>query len=364
MPSTDLEIAVNAPSTKTSKTAAYAAQSATSPMAPFSFQRRDPGPKDVQIDILFCGVCHSDLHTARNEWTNTNYPVVPGHEIVGRVSKVGPQVTKFKEGDLAGVGCLVDSCGHCVSCKEGLENYCENAPTFTYNSEDKQLGGRTYGGYSQSIVVDEAFVLRVPAKLNLAAVAPLLCAGITTYSPLRHWKVGKGHKVGIVGLGGLGHMGLKLAHAMGAHVVLFTTSTHKVEDAKRLGAHEVVHTKDASQLAKHANSFDFIMDTVSADHDLNIYLNLLKRDATIVLVGAPERPVPVAAFSLLPNRRRLAGSMIGGLAETQEMLDFCAEHNIVSDIEIIPIQKINEAYERMLRSDVKYRFVIDMSSLK
>jgi len=364
MPSTDLEIAVNAPSTKTSKTAAYAAQSATSPMAPFSFQRRDPGPKDVQIDILFCGVCHSDLHTARNEWTNTTYPVVPGHEIVGRVSKVGPQVTKFKEGDLAGVGCLVDSCGHCVSCKEGLENYCENAPTFTYNSEDKQLGGRTYGGYSQSIVVDEAFVLRVPAKLNLAAVAPLLCAGITTYSPLRHWKVGKGHKVGIVGLGGLGHMGLKLAHAMGSHVVLFTTSTHKVEDAKRLGAHEVVHTKDASQLAKHANSFDFIMDTVSADHDLNIYLNLLKRDATIVLVGAPERPVPVAAFSLLPNRRRLAGSMIGGLAETQEMLDFCAEHNIVSDIEIIPIQKINEAYERMLRSDVKYRFVIDMSSLK
>ena len=364
MPSTDLEIAVNAPSTKTSKTAAYAAQSATSPMAPFSFQRRDPGPKDVQIDILFCGVCHSDLHTARNEWTNTNYPVVPGHEIVGRVSKVGPQVTKFKEGDLAGVGCLVDSCGHCVSCKEGLENYCENAPTFTYNSEDKQLGGRTYGGYSQSIVVNEAFVLRIPASLDLAATAPLLCAGITTYSPLRHWKVGKGHKVGIVGLGGLGHMGLKLAHAMGSHVVLFTTSTHKVEDAKRLGAHEVVHTKDAAQLEKHANSFDFIMDTASADHDLNIYLNLLKRDATIVLVGAPERPVPVAAFSLLPNRRRLAGSMIGGLAETQEMLDFCAEHNIVSDIEIIPIQKINEAYERMLRSDVKYRFVIDMSSLK
>jgi len=364
MPSTDLEVAPNVPSTKTFKTAAYAATSSTTPLAPFSFQRRDPGPKDVQIDILFCGVCHSDLHTARNEWTNTNYPVVPGHEIVGRVSKVGSQVTKFREGDLAGVGCLVDSCGHCASCKEGLENYCENAPTFTYNSEDKQLGGRTYGGYSQSIVVDEAFVLRVPANLNLAAVAPLLCAGITTYSPLRHWKVGKGHKVGIVGLGGLGHMGLKLAHAMGAHVVLFTTSTHKVEDAKRLGAHEVVHTKDASQLAKHANSFDFIMDTVSADHDLNIYLNLLKRDATIVLVGAPERPVPVAAFSLLPNRRRLAGSMIGGLAETQEMLDFCAEHNIVSDIEIIPIQKINEAYERMLRSDVKYRFVIDMSSLK
>ena len=364
MPSTDLEVAPNVPSTKTFKTAAYAATSSTTPLAPFSFQRRDPGPKDVQIDILFCGVCHSDLHTARNEWTNTNYPVVPGHEIVGRVSKLGSQVTKFREGDLAGVGCLVDSCGHCASCKEGLENYCENVPTFTYNSEDKQLGGRTYGGYSQSIVVDEAFVLRIPANLNLAAVAPLLCAGITTYSPLHLWKVGKGHKFGVVGLGGLGHMGLKLAHAMGAHVVLFTTSTHKVEDAKRLVAHEVEHTKDASQLEKHANSFDFIMDTVSADHDLNIYLNLLKRDATIVLVGAPERPVPVAAFSLLPNRRRLAGSMIGGLAETQEMLDFCAEHNIVSDFEIIPIQKINEAYERMLRSDVKYRFVIDMSSLK
>jgi len=364
MPSTDLEVSPKVHSARTYRTAAYAAQSATAPLGPFSFQRRDPGPKDVQIDILFCGVCHSDLHTARNEWTNTNYPVVPGHEIVGRVSKVGSQVTKFKEGDLAGVGCLVDSCGHCASCKEGLENYCENAPTFTYNSEDKQLGGRTYGGYSQSIVVNEAFVLRIPASLDLAATAPLLCAGITTYSPLRHWKIGKGHKVGIVGLGGLGHMGLKLAHAMGSHVVLFTTSTHKVEDAKRLGAHEVVHTKDASQLEKHANSFDLIMDTVSADHDLNIYLNLLKRDATIVLVGAPEKPVPVAAFSLLPNRRRLAGSMIGGLAETQEMLDFCAAHNIVSDIEIIPIQKINDAYERMLKSDVKYRFVIDMSSLK
>ena len=364
MPSTDLEVAPPKQATKTVTTAGYAAHSATTPLAPFSFERREPGPPDVQIDILYCGVCHSDLHTARNEWTNTNYPVVPGHEIVGRVSKVGSQVKKFKEGDLAGVGCMVSSCGHCASCKAGLENYCENVPEFTYNSEDKHLGGMTYGGYSMSIVVDESFVLRIPTNLNLAAVAPLLCAGITTYSPLRHWKVGKGHKVGIVGLGGLGHMGLKLAHAMGAHVVLFTTSAHKVEDAKRLGAHEIVHTRDASQLEKHVNSFDLIMDTVSAEHDLNIYLNLLKRDATMVLVGAPEKPVPVAAFSLIPKRRQFAGSMIGGLPETQEMLDFCAKHNIVSDIEIIPIQKINEAYERMLKSDVKYRFVIDMASLK
>jgi uncharacterized zinc-type alcohol dehydrogenase-like protein len=363
MPSTDLEVAPSNKVANTFKSAAYAAHSAPTPLAPFYVERRDPGPQDVQIEILYCGVCHSDLHTARNEWTNTTYPVVPGHEIVGRVSKVGSHVKKFKEGDLAGVGCLVDSCGHCASCKEGLENYCENVPTFTYNSEDKHLGGMTYGGYSKSIVVDEKFVLRIPANLDLAAAAPLLCAGITTYSPLRHWKVGKGQKVGIVGLGGLGHMGLKLAHAMGAHVVLFTTSAHKVDDAKRLGAHEIVHTKDVSQLEKHINSFDLILDTVSADHDLNIYLNLLKRDATMVLVGAPEKPVPVAAFSLIPKRRQFAGSMIGGLPETQEMLDFCAKHNIVSDIEIIPIQKINEAYERMLKSDVKYRFVIDMATL-
>ena len=364
MPGTDLEVAPTKNFAKTFKTAGYAALSATNPLAPFSFERRDPGPQDVQIEILYCGVCHSDLHTARNEWTNTIYPVVPGHEIVGRVSKVGSRVKRFKAGDLAGVGCLVGSCGHCASCKEGLENYCENVPTFTYNSEDKLLGGMTYGGYSQSIVVDEAFVLRIPNNLDLPAVAPLLCAGITTYSPLRHWKVGKGQKVGIVGLGGLGHMGLKLASALGARVVLFTTSAHKTEDAKRLGAHEVVHTKDAAQLEKQTNSFDFILDTVSADHDLNIYLNLLKRDATMVLVGAPEKPVPVAAFSMIPARRQFAGSMIGGLAETQEMLDFCAKHGIVSDIEIIPIQKINEAYERMLKSDVKYRFVIDMASLR
>ena len=364
MPGTELETAPQQHTAKTYKTAGYAAQSATTPLAPFSFERREPGPKDVQIEILYCGVCHSDLHTARNEWTNTIYPVVPGHEIVGRVSKVGSQVKKFKAGDAAGVGCLVYSCGHCENCKDGLENYCEQGLGGTYNSEDNHLGGMTYGGYSRSIVVDEAFVLQIPKNLDLAATAPLLCAGITTYSPLRHWRVGKGQKVGVVGLGGLGHMGLKLAHAMGAHVVLFTTSANKIEDAKRLGADEVVLTKDPSQMEKQTNSFDFILDTVSADHDVNAYLNLLKRDATMVLVGAPNTPVRVASFSLIFKRRNFAGSLIGGLPETQEMLDFCAEHNIVSDIEIIPMQKINEAYERMLKSDVKYRFVIDMSSLK
>jgi alcohol dehydrogenase (NADP+) len=345
------------------KTAGYAAHSSTSPLQPFSFERRDPGPHDVQVEILYCGVCHSDLHTARNEWTNTTYPVVPGHEIAGRVTKVGSQVRKFKEGDLAAVGCMVDSDRTCAACKAGLEQYCEGPATFTYNSEDKQLGGMTYGGYSKTVVVDETFVLRPPANLDLAATAPLLCAGITTYSPLRHWKVQKGQKVGIVGLGGLGHMGLKFANAFGAHVALFTTSTHKTEDAKRLGANEVVVSKDAAQMEKHVNSFDFILDTVSAEHDINAYLNLLKRDGTLVLVGAPEKPLPVSAFSIIPGRRHLSGSMIGGLAETQEMLDFCGKHGMVSDIEIIPIQKINEAYERMLRSDVKYRFVIDMASL-
>ena len=364
MPGTELETAPQQHTAKTYKTAGYAAQSATTPLAPFSFERREPGPKDVQIEILYCGVCHSDLHTARNEWTNTIYPVVPGHEIVGRVSKVGSQVKKFKVGDAAGVGCLVYSCGHCENCKDGLENYCEQGLGGTYNSEDKHLGGMTYGGYSRSIVVDEAFVLQIPKNLDLAATAPLLCAGITTYSPLRHWKLGKGQKVGVVGLGGLGHMGLKLAHAMGAYVVLFTTSSNKIEDAKRLGADEVVLTKDASQMEKHVNTFDFMLDTVSADHDVNAYLNLLKRDATMVLVGAPNTPVRVASFSLIFKRRSFAGSLIGGLPETQEMLDFCGEHNIVSDIEIIPMQKINEAYERMLKSDVKYRFVIDMATLK
>jgi uncharacterized zinc-type alcohol dehydrogenase-like protein len=344
-------------------TTGYAAQSSTSPLTPFSFERRTPGPQDVQIDILYCGVCHSDLHTARNEWTNTTYPVVPGHEIVGRVVKVGSKVRNFKEGDLAGVGCMVDSDRTCPACKAGLEQYCEGPATQTYNSEDKHLGGMTYGGYSKTIVVDEAFVLRLPANLELAATAPLLCAGITTYSPLRHWKVQKGQKVGVVGLGGLGHMALKFANAFGAHVTLFTTSTHKTEDAKRLGAHEVVVSKDPVQMEKHINSFDFILDAVSAEHDINAYLNLLKRDGTLVQVGAPEKPLPVSVFNLIFKRRTFAGSLIGGIAETQEMLDFCGNHGIVSDIEIIPIQKINEAYERMLRSDVKYRFVIDMASL-
>ena len=346
------------------KTTGYAAHSSTSSLQPFSFERRKPRPQDVQIDILYCGVCHSDLHTARNEWTNTTYPVVPGHEIIGRVVKTGAQVRRFKEGDLAAVGCMVDSDRTCASCQAGLEQFCESVPTFTYNSEDKHLGGMTYGGYSKTIVVDEAFVLRPPANLDLAGAAPLLCAGITTYSPLRRWKVQKGQKVGIVGLGGLGHMGVKLANAFGAHVALFTTSAHKTADAKRLGAHEVVVSKDPVQMEKHLNSFDFILDTVSAQHDINSYLNLLKRDGTLVLVGVPEKPLPLAASSIILPRRQLAGSLIGGLAETQEMLDFCGQHGITADIEIIPIQKINEAYERMLRSDVKYRFVIDMASLK
>ena len=345
------------------KTIGYAAQSPTSLLSPFSFERRNPGPPDVQIEILYCGVCHSDLHTARNEWTNTTYPVVPGHEIVGRVTKVGGQVRSFKAGDLAGVGCMVDSDRTCAACKAGLEQYCEGPGTLTYNSEDKHLGGMTYGGYSKTIVVNEDFVLRPPSNLDPAATAPLLCAGITTYSPLRHWKVGKGQKVGVVGLGGLGHMALKFANAFGAHVTLFTTSANKTEDAKRLGAHEVVLSKDPAQMEKQVNSFDFILDAVSAEHDINAYLNLLKRDGTLVQVGAPEKPLPVSVFNLIFMRRSFSGSLIGGIAETQEMLDFCGQHGIVSDIEIIPIQKINQAYERMLRSDVKYRFVIDMASL-
>jgi uncharacterized zinc-type alcohol dehydrogenase-like protein len=344
---------------------AYAAQSATSSLAPFSIQRRSPGPKDVQIEILYCGVCHSDLHTARNEWVNAVYPVVPGHEIVGRVTAVGKDAKKFKEGDYAAVGCMVDSDRTCPSCKDDLENYCEmeGGPILTYNSPDSHLGGMTFGGYSKQIVVDEHFVLRVPDTKNLAGVAPLLCAGITTYSPLHHWKVGKGQKVGIVGLGGLGHMGLKIAHAMGAEVTLFTTSPGKAEDAKRLGADEVVISKDAAAMEKQANRFDFILDNVSGEHDLNAYLNALKRDGSLVLVGAPEKPMAIAAFSLIPKRRHFSGSMIGGIVETQEMLDFCADKGIVSDVEIIPIQKINEAYERLLKGDVKYRFVIDMASL-
>ncbi len=346
------------------KTVGYGAQSANSALAPFSFARREPLPQDVQLEILFCGVCHSDLHTVRNEWQNTTYPAVPGHEIVGRVTAVGDEVRRFKVGDLAAVGCMVDSDRTCPNCQAGLEQYCTGGFTGTYNSPDKHLGGMTFGGYSKSIVVDQHFVLHVPDKKNLAGVAPLLCAGITTYSPLRHWKVGKGQKVGIVGLGGLGHMGVKLANAMGAHVVLFTTSPNKKEDAQRLGAHEVVVSKNQNEMDRHAASFDFILDTVSAQHDLNAYLNLIKRDGTLTLVGAPPQPPTVEVFNLIMNRRQLAGSLIGGIPETQEMLDFCAERGITSDVEIIPIQKINEAYERMLRSDVKYRFVIDMESLK
>jgi uncharacterized zinc-type alcohol dehydrogenase-like protein len=345
------------------KTAAYAAQSATSPLAPFSFTRREPLPQDVQLEILFCGVCHSDLHTVRNEWKGTTYPAVPGHEIIGRVTAVGDEVKRFKAGDLAAVGCMVDSDRTCPNCKAGFEQFCDTGFTGTYNSPDKHLGGMTYGGYSKSIVVDEHFVLHLPDKKNLAGVAPLLCAGITTYSPLRHWNVGKGQKVGIVGLGGLGHMGVKLANALGAHVVLFTTSPNKKEDAQRLGAHEVVISKNQNEMDRHLNSFDFILDTVSAQHDLNAYLALLKRDATLTLVGAPENPPVVEPFNLIIKRRQYAGSLIGGIPETQEMLDFCAERGITSDVEVIPIQKINEAYERMLRSDVKYRFVIDMASL-
>jgi uncharacterized zinc-type alcohol dehydrogenase-like protein len=346
---------------------AYAAKSASSGLAPASIQRRAPGPQDVQIDILYCGVCHSDLHQVRNEWENmmpTVYPCVPGHEIVGRVVKAGSAVTKFKEGDLAAVGCLVDSDRVCPNCRAGNEQFCDSMPTFTYNAEDKHLGGVTYGGYADSIVVDEAFVLRVPKGLDPAATAPLLCAGITTYSPLRHWNVRKGQKVGIVGLGGLGHMGVKFAHAFGAHVVLFTTSPNKKDDGLRLGADEVTISKNDAEMQMHAGSFDFILDTVSAEHDINAYLNLIKLDGTLTLVGASPTPLPLAVGSLLFRRRSLAGSIIGGIRETQEMLDFCGEHGITADIEMIRMQQINEAFERLAKSDVKYRFVIDMASLR
>lgn len=329
-----------------------------------NISRRDVTGKDVEIDILYCGVCHSDLHTARNEWGGTVYPNVPGHEIVGRITKVGSGVTKFKVGDLAGVGCMVDSCRECGSCKEGLEQYCEKGNIQTYNGHDKHLNQQTFGGYSERVVVDEDFVLRIPENLDLAATAPLLCAGITTFSPLRHWNVGPAKKVGIVGIGGLGHMGVKIAKAMGAHVVVITTSLTKVEDAKRLGADEIILSSDEEQMKRNAGTLHFILDCVSAQHDINAYLSLLKRDGSLTLVGAPEHPLPVAAFSLIPNRKSFAGSMIGGIAETQEMLDFCARHNITSDIEMIKIQDINKAYDRLLKGDVKYRFVIDMASLK
>jgi alcohol dehydrogenase (NADP+) len=345
---------------------AYSASSARSPLAPATISRRDLTEDDVQIEILFCGICHSDLHQVRNEWSGmmpTVYPCVPGHEIVGRVTKVGSAVTKFKPGDLAAVGCMVDSDGTCPECKAGFEQFCPNF-VLTYNFPDKHLGGVTYGGYSDSIVVKDRFVLHVPANLDLAGAAPLLCAGITTYSPLRHWGVGKGKKVGVVGLGGLGHMGVKLAHALGAHVVVFTTSPGKKEDALRLGADEVVISKNADEMNKHAGSFDYILDAVAAVHDINAYIQLLARDGNITMVGAPEQPLPVSVFGLLFRRRSFSGSIIGGIAETQEMLDFCGKHNITSDVEVIPIQKVNEAYERLVRSDVKYRFSIDMASLK
>ena len=349
---------------KAKEVKAFGTKAADASLKQLHIQRRQPTPHDMEIEILYCGVCHSDLHTVRNEWHSTIYPCVPGHEIVGKVVRVGEHVTKFKTGDLAAVGCMVDSCRECDYCKEGLEQYCEVGNTGTYNSRDKHLGSQTFGGYSESIVVDEAFVLQVPENLDPAATAPLLCAGITTYSPLRHWNVGPGQKVGIVGLGGLGHMAVKLAKAMGAEVIVFTTSPSKVEDAKRLGAHDVVLSKDKEQMKRYAGKLHFVLDAVSAQHDINAYLNLLRVDGSLALVGAPEYPLPVAAFSLIPNRRSFAGSMIGGIAETQEMLDFCGSHNIVSDIEMINIQQINEAYERLLKGDVKYRFVIDMASLK
>jgi uncharacterized zinc-type alcohol dehydrogenase-like protein len=348
------------------KTKAYAAATATSPLATTTIPRREPTEHDVQIEILYCGICHSDLHSVRNEWSEflaTTYPIVPGHEIVGRVAKVGAAVKRFKPGDLAAVGCMVDSDRTCPECRAGFEQFCPNV-VLTFNGPDKHLGGVTYGGYSETIVVDEKFVLRVPANLNPAGTAPLLCAGITTYSPMRHWGVTKGKKVGVVGLGGLGHMGVKFARALGAHVVAFTTSPGKKEDARRLGADEVVVSRNADEMQKHVESFDFILDTVSAQHDINAYLMLLRREGTLTLVGAPPKPLPVVAFALLMRRRSLAGSNIGGIAETQEMLDFCGKHNITADVEVIPIQKVNEAYERLLKSDVKYRFSINMASLK
>jgi uncharacterized zinc-type alcohol dehydrogenase-like protein len=343
---------------------AWAADSATSPLAPTTIARREPTETDVRIEILFSGICHSDLHLVRNEWTAipTVYPIVPGHEIVGRVTQVGSAVTKYKNGDLVGVGCLVDSDGTCESCRAGFEQFCPNG-TATYSAPDRHTGGVTYGGYSESIVVDERFVLRVPDNLDLAGAAPLLCAGITTYSPLRRGGVTEGKKVGVVGLGGLGHMGVKFARAFGAHVVVFTTSPNKKEDALRLGAHEVVVSRNAEEMQAHAGTFDFILDTVSADHDIDAYLNLLRPNGQISLVGAPPKPLSVAAFSLIMGNRTLSGSNIGGIPETQEMLDFCGNHDITADVEVIPIQQVNEAYERLLKSDVKYRFSMDMSTL-
>lgn len=342
---------------------AYAAKSATTPIEPFNIERRELKPHDVQLEILYCGVCHSDLHTARNEWGNTMYPVVPGHEIVGRVIKVGNHVKKYKAGDLAAIGCLVDSCRECDNCKEGLEQYCSNGMVGTYNAHERDGSGITYGGYSKQIVAHEDFVLKISDKLPLENVAPLLCAGITTYSPLRHWKVSKGDKVGILGLGGLGHMGVKLAVSFGAEVTMLSHTPSKEADAKRLGAHKFLLTTDKEKVKSMHNYFDFILDTVSAPHDYNIYLNMLKTNGVMVCVGAPSEPAHIPAFNLIMQRRSFAGSLIGGIAETQEMLDYCAAHNMTSDVEVINIKDINESYERMLKGDVRYRFVIDMATL-
>jgi uncharacterized zinc-type alcohol dehydrogenase-like protein len=346
------------------KTNGYAARDAQSAPAPFAFERREPGAHDVLIEIDFCGVCHSDIHQARGEWNNSTFPMVPGHEIIGRVARVGAEVSRFKVGDMAGVGCFVDSCRVCENCRAGLEQYCEGHLVVTYNGTEKDERTPTYGGYSTQIVVDENYTLKIPDGLDPAGAAPLLCAGITTYSPLRHFKVEAGQKVGVIGLGGLGHMGVKLAASMGADVTVFSTSASKEQDARKLGAHHFVVTKDPANMEPLANKFDFILDTVSADHDVNQYLNLLRRDGALVLVGLPEKPFDVGAFSIVSNRRRLAGSSIGGIRETQEMLDYCAEHGITSDVEVIPIQQIEEAYERTVKGDVRYRFVIDIASLK
>jgi uncharacterized zinc-type alcohol dehydrogenase-like protein len=343
---------------------AFGAVAADKSVDLLQIKRRTVTESDVEIAIMYCGICHSDLHSARNEWMNTMYPIVPGHEIVGKVTKVGSRVTKFKVGDLAAVGCMVDSCRTCEQCSAGLEQFCETGSTLTFNSPDKLMGGHTFGGYSESIVVDESFVLTIPDNLDLAAAAPLLCAGITTYSPLKHWNVGPGKKVGVVGIGGLGHMAVKIAKAMGAHVVVITTSESKVADAKRLGADEVVLSTHPEQMQKYANKLHFILDAVSAQHDINAYLGLLKVDGALVLVGAPMEPLPIISFNLILGRKSFAGSLIGGIAETQEMLDFCGKHNIVADIELIGVDQINKAYERLLKSDVRYRFVIDMATLK
>ena len=343
---------------------AYAAKTNDSDLEPFELERRELNSSDIKIDILFCGVCHSDLHQVKNDWKNSKYPVVPGHEIIGRVIALGDKVTDFKEGDLVGVGCLVDSCRECGACKDDLEQFCEKGATWTYNSPDEHLDGHTFGGYSENIVVDEQFVLRVPENIKPEAAAPLLCAGITTYSPLAHWKVKKGDKVGVIGLGGLGHMGIKFAHAMGAEVVMITTSPDKAEDAKRLGADAVLISKNEDEMKKYQGSFDFLLNTIPVGHDMNPYTALLKRDATMVLVGAIEPLEPLHGGSVIMGRKRIAGSLIGGIKETQEMLDFCGENNVVSDIELIDIQDINTAFDRLKKSDVKYRFVIDMKSLK